>query len=108
MNPYQPGEGEGAAQGAGRDDARFNVDVDAAAASVREEERRDHRLAARQGPAVVAKIENVEWAQWLSGAFQGQLRPDVISTRRACFDFDRYGDRATTTAYDLEGVPATC
>ena len=32
---------------------------------------------------VIAKIENVEWAQWLSGAVQGQLRPDRHQPRRA-------------------------
>jgi hypothetical protein len=32
---------------------------------------------------IVAKIENVEWAQWLGGRVQGQLRPDHHQPRRA-------------------------
>ena len=32
---------------------------------------------------IVAKIENVEWAQWLVGRVQGQLRPDDHQPRRA-------------------------
>jgi len=40
---------------------------------------------------VVAKIENVEWAQWLSGAFKGNFDLTVISHVEP-LDFDRYGD----------------
>ncbi|MCK7493353.1 MAG: hypothetical protein MZW92_19580 [Comamonadaceae bacterium] len=32
---------------------------------------------------IVAKIENVEWAQWLVGPVQGQLRPHDHQPRRA-------------------------
>ena len=32
---------------------------------------------------IVAKIENVEWAQWLRRHLQGQLRPDDHQPRRA-------------------------
>ena len=46
--PVQPGEGQGAAQGSRRADAAQR-DADAAAACVRAQGRRDHRLAARQG-----------------------------------------------------------
>jgi peptide/nickel transport system substrate-binding protein len=55
---------------------------------------------------VVAKIENVEWAQWLSGAFKGNFDLTVISHVEP-LDFDRYGDRATTTATTRRRI-ATC
>jgi peptide/nickel transport system substrate-binding protein len=40
---------------------------------------------------VVAKIENVEWAQWLSGAFKGNYDLTMISHVEP-LDFDRYTD----------------
>ena len=40
---------------------------------------------------VVAKIENVEWAQWLSGTFKGNFDLTVISHVEP-LDFDRYAD----------------
>jgi peptide/nickel transport system substrate-binding protein len=48
---------------------------------------------------VVAKIENVEWAQWLSGAFKGNFDLTVISHVEP-LDFDRYGDTAYYYGYD--------
>jgi peptide/nickel transport system substrate-binding protein len=46
-----------------------------------------------------AKIENVEWAQWLSGAFKGNFDLTVISHVEP-LDFDRYGDPAYYWGYD--------
>ncbi len=40
---------------------------------------------------VIAKIENVEWAQWLSGTFKGNFDLTVISHVEP-LDFDRYAD----------------
>jgi peptide/nickel transport system substrate-binding protein len=40
---------------------------------------------------IVAKIENVEWAQWLSGAFKGNYDLTLISHVEP-LDFDRYTD----------------
>ncbi len=48
---------------------------------------------------VVAKIENVEWAQWLSGAFKGNYDLTVISHVEP-LDFDRYADPAYYFGYD--------
>jgi peptide/nickel transport system substrate-binding protein len=48
---------------------------------------------------VVAKIENVEWAQWLSGAFKGNFDLTVISHVEP-LDFDRYGDTSYYYGYD--------
>ena len=48
---------------------------------------------------VVAKIENVEWAQWLSGAFKGNFDLTVISHVEP-LDFDRYGDPHYYYGYD--------
>jgi peptide/nickel transport system substrate-binding protein len=48
---------------------------------------------------VIAKIENVEWAQWLSGAFKGNFDLTVISHVEP-LDFDRYGDPAYYYGYD--------
>ena len=48
---------------------------------------------------VVAKIENVEWAQWLSGAFKGNFDLTVISHVEP-LDFDRYGDPNYYYGYD--------
>ncbi len=48
---------------------------------------------------VVAKIENVEWAQWLSGAFKGNFDLTVISHVEP-LDFDRYGDPLYYYGYD--------
>jgi len=46
-----------------------------------------------------AKIENVEWAQWLSGAFKGNYDMTVISHVEP-LDFDRYADPAYYWGYD--------
>ena len=46
-----------------------------------------------------AKIENVEWAQWLSGAFKGNYDLTVISHVEP-LDFDRYADPAYYYGYD--------
>ena len=40
---------------------------------------------------VIAKIENMEWAQWLSGPFKGNFDLTVISHVEP-LDFDRYAD----------------
>jgi peptide/nickel transport system substrate-binding protein len=48
---------------------------------------------------VVARIENVEWAQWLSGAFKGNFDLTVISHVEP-LDFDRYGDPSYYYGYD--------
>jgi len=46
-----------------------------------------------------AKIENVEWAQWLSGAFKGNYDLTVISHVEP-LDFDRYADPSYYWGYD--------
>ncbi|MEO7057119.1 MAG: ABC transporter substrate-binding protein [Caldimonas sp.] len=48
---------------------------------------------------IVAKIENVEWAQWLSGPFKGNFDLTVISHVEP-LDFDRYGDPSYYYGYD--------
>jgi peptide/nickel transport system substrate-binding protein len=48
---------------------------------------------------VVAKIENVEWAQWLSGPFKGSYDLTVISHVEP-LDFDRYADPNYYWGYD--------
>jgi peptide/nickel transport system substrate-binding protein len=48
---------------------------------------------------VVAKIENVEWAQWLSGPFKGSFDLTVISHVEP-LDFDRYADPSYYFGYD--------
>ncbi len=48
---------------------------------------------------VVAKIENVEWAQWLSGTFKGNFDLTVISHVEP-LDFDRYADPSYYFGYD--------
>ncbi|MGZ5239773.1 MAG: ABC transporter substrate-binding protein [Caldimonas sp.] len=48
---------------------------------------------------VIAKIENVEWAQWLSGAFKGNYDLTVISHVEP-LDFDRYADTSYYYGYD--------
>jgi peptide/nickel transport system substrate-binding protein len=48
---------------------------------------------------IAAKIENVEWAQWLSGAFKGNFDLTVISHVEP-LDFDRYADPAYYYGYD--------
>ncbi len=50
---------------------------------------------------IVAKIENVEWAQWLSGAFKGNFDLTVISHVEP-LDFDRYGDTKYYYGYDSQ------
>jgi peptide/nickel transport system substrate-binding protein len=46
-----------------------------------------------------AKIENVEWAQWLSGPFKGSYDLTVISHVEP-LDFDRYADPSYYWGYD--------
>ncbi len=48
---------------------------------------------------VVAKIENVEWAQWLSGAFKGNFDLTIVSHTEP-LDFDRYADPSYYYGYD--------
>ena len=48
---------------------------------------------------IVAKIENVEWAQWLSGAFKGNFDMTVISHVEP-LDFDRYAEPGYYYGYD--------
>jgi peptide/nickel transport system substrate-binding protein len=48
---------------------------------------------------VIAKIENVEWAQWLSGAFKGNYDLTIVSHTEP-LDFDRYADPAYYYGYD--------
>ncbi len=48
---------------------------------------------------IVAKIENVEWAQWLSGTFKGNYDLSLISHVEP-LDFDRYADPAYYWGYD--------
>jgi len=48
---------------------------------------------------IVAKIENVEWAQWLSGAFKGNFDLTIISHVEP-LDFDRYADPSYYWGYD--------
>ncbi len=48
---------------------------------------------------IVAKIENVEWAQWLSGTFKGNFDLTVISHVEP-LDFDRYADPAYYWGYN--------
>jgi peptide/nickel transport system substrate-binding protein len=48
---------------------------------------------------IVAKIENVEWAQWLSGPFKGNFDLTVISHVEP-LDFDRYADPKYYWGYD--------
>ena len=46
-----------------------------------------------------AKIENVEWAQWLSGPFKGNFDLTIISHVEP-LDFDRYADPSYYWGYD--------
>ena len=48
---------------------------------------------------IVAKIENVEWAQWLSGPFKGNFDLTIISHVEP-LDFDRYADPSYYWGYD--------
>ena len=48
-----------------------------------------------------AKIENVEWAQWLSGPFKGNYDLTVISHVEP-LDFDKYGDPGYYWGYDSQ------
>jgi len=48
---------------------------------------------------IVAKIENVEWPQWLSGTFKGNFDLSIISHVEP-LDFDRYADPAYYWGYD--------
>ena len=48
---------------------------------------------------IVAKIENVEWAQWLSGPFKGNFDLTMISHVEP-LDFDRYADAKYYWGYE--------
>jgi peptide/nickel transport system substrate-binding protein len=48
---------------------------------------------------VIAKIENVEWAQWLAGPFKGSFDLTIISHVEP-LDFDRYADPKYYWGYD--------
>jgi len=48
---------------------------------------------------IIAKIENVEWAQWLGGTFKGNFDLTVISHVEP-LDFDRYADPAYYWGYN--------
>ncbi len=48
---------------------------------------------------VIAKIENVEWAQWLAGPFKGNFDLTIISHVEP-LDFDRYADPAYYWGYN--------
>ena len=48
---------------------------------------------------IVAKIENVEWAQWLSGTFKGNFDLTIISHAEP-LDIDRYADTTYYWGYD--------
>jgi peptide/nickel transport system substrate-binding protein len=48
---------------------------------------------------IIAKIENVEWAQWLSGPFKGNFDLTIISHVEP-LDFDRYADPSYYWGYD--------
>ena len=48
---------------------------------------------------IIAKIENVEWAQWLSGPFKGNFDLTIISHVEP-LDFDRYADPKYYWGYD--------
>ena len=54
---------------------------------------------------IVAKIENVEWAQWLVGPVQGQLRPDHHQPRRAARLRHATPNPNYYCGYDSQGVP---
>ena len=48
---------------------------------------------------VVAKIENVEWAQWLSGPFKGSFDLTMVSHVEP-LDFDKYADPKSYWGYE--------
>lgn len=48
---------------------------------------------------IVAKIENVEWAQWLSGPFKGNFDLTIINHVEP-LDFMQYGNKAYYWGYD--------
>ena len=48
---------------------------------------------------IIAKIENVEWAQWLAGPFKGNFDLTMISHVEP-LDFDRYADPKYYWGYD--------
>ena len=52
-----------------------------------------------------AKIENVEWAQWLAGPFKGNFDLTVISHVEP-LDFDRYADPKYYWGYDSKAFNA--
>ncbi len=54
---------------------------------------------------VIAKIENVEWAQWLAGPFKGNFDLTVISHVEP-LDFDRYADPKYYWGYDSKAYNA--
>lgn len=59
-------------------------------------------IAAQLGKVGInAKIENVEWAQWLSGPFKGNFDLTIISHVEP-LDIDRYADPAYYWGYDSQ------
>jgi peptide/nickel transport system substrate-binding protein len=54
---------------------------------------------------IVAKIENVEWAQWLSGPFKGNFDLTIISHVEP-LDIDRYTDPSYYWGYDSKPFQA--
>ena len=49
---------------------------------------------------VIAKIENVEWAQWLSGAFKGNFELTIVSHAEPLDFATVYGDPKYYIGYD--------
>jgi peptide/nickel transport system substrate-binding protein len=63
-------------------------------------------IAAQLGKVGInAKIENVEWAQWLSGAFKGNFDLTLICHAEP-LDFDRYADPSYYWGYDSKAYDA--
>ncbi len=54
---------------------------------------------------IVAKIENVEWAQWIAGPFKGNFDLTIISHVEP-LDIDRYADPAYYWGYDSKPFQA--
>jgi peptide/nickel transport system substrate-binding protein len=54
---------------------------------------------------IVAKIENVEWAQWLSGAFKGNFDLTIINHVEP-LDFQQYADPAYYWGYNSPAFKA--
>ena len=89
VNPYNPEKAQGAAQG-GRRATPLNVTLTLPPPQYA---RKGGEIIAAQlaKVGVNAKIENVEWAQWLAGTFKGNFDLTVISHVEP-LDFDRYAD----------------